>query len=53
MAKSVWTIPRPPGGIDASLDADKSYPADKVDPRTGSVALSDNFLTNNLSTLLI
>lgn len=45
MLRSVFTILRQPGGIVASSEAQRSYPADPVVARTGSVALADSFLT--------
>jgi hypothetical protein len=47
MARSVFTIPRPPGAIVVGSDADRSYPAAYSDPRTGNIALGDNFFTRS------
>jgi hypothetical protein len=53
MDKSVWTMPRPPGGMVAGLEADRSKPADKTEPFLGRVASSESFLTRRGSSDMV
>ena len=47
MLRSVSTIPRPPAGMVVGLLAERSKPADRIDPFFGRVASSDSFLTKS------
>ena len=51
--RSVLTIPFPPALITVFSALDRSCPAEKGDPREGTMASALSFLTSNIGTLVL